>query len=285
MPWRSKRDRRKELWLVTPVTIGIVAGLVGLVMVSQATVRMASAAASVTAQNRLDAIRCHRRLSPKDIQTARDRGDKSNCLEPSTLKSLRVAIQSQRNALRIWPGDYRGWRDLAMMLDLTARHDETPKNKRAELLRESRDAAVRSVKLNPGQPFTWTRIAQTELVLNRKSPAAVAAFRMSFISGPQVVDLMQARVAVGLILWPELDAPLQKRVLAQIRGLARYNIHMLTNTVLVNYQGLPQVRRALRGEEALMEEFRDLYNQRRRPGYRSPNTVPRKVRKPNVTDG
>lgn len=278
MARRSRRERIKAPWVLTPVTIGVVAGLVGLVIVAQATVRMASAASAVTAANRMEAIRCYRRMSPKEIAAARVRGDDHRCLEPSSLKSLRTAIRSQENALKMWSSDYRGWRDLSLMLNLTARHADTPRDQRAALLRSSRDAGLRSVRLNPGQPFTWARIAQTELALNRKSEIAREAFRMSFNTGPHVVDLMQPRVALGLIMWADLDKHLQGRVLAQIRGLARYNIRMLTETTLANYQGLPQVRRALKREKALLSEFTDLYNQRRRPGYRSPNTVPRKAR-------
>ncbi|WP_416898831.1 MAG: hypothetical protein ACMVY4_03615 [Minwuia sp.] len=168
------------------------------------------------------------------------------------------------------PSDYRTPRDLALVelvaAQRTPAEDTVERGKRLEAAIE---ASHRSLAANPAQPYVWLRLAQAELQHSGVGVKAALAFTMSLETGPQVIDLMQPRVVLGLVLWPVLDETQQARVLAQIRGLARYNARILAETVL-DRPGLPQVRTALADEPELMAAFLRWYLQRRTPGLRQP---------------
>lgn len=172
-------------------------------------------------------------------------------------------------ASRYLPSDYRAPRDLALIELLAARRLEATDPERPKRLQASIAAGRQSLGNNPAQPYVWLRLAQAELLANGIGVEAALAFTMSLETGPQVIDLMQPRVVLGLLLWPVLDEQQQSRVLAQIRGLARYNTRILAETVL-DRPGLPQVRLALKDEPELMDGFLKWYLKRRTPGIRRP---------------
>lgn len=165
--------------------------------------------------------------------------------------------------------DYAAPRDLALVELVAASRAEAGSAEREAAARASIAAGIRSLGNNPAQPYAWFRLAQAHLTADGVSPSAVAAFRMSLETGGSVIDLMQPRVVMGLVLWPALDDGLRDRLRAQIRGLARYNPRILAETVL-NRPGLTQVREALAGEPDLMNAFLAVYLKRRTPGYRPP---------------
>jgi hypothetical protein len=172
-------------------------------------------------------------------------------------------------AARYLPTDYRSPRDLALIELLAARRLEPTDPDRIERLKASIAAGRQSLSNNPAQPYVWLRLSQAELLAHGIGVEAALAFTMSLETGPQVIDLMQPRVVLGLLLWPVLDEKQQTRVLAQIRGLARYNARILAETVL-DRPGLPQVRLALKDEPELMDAFLKWYLKRRTPGIRMP---------------
>ncbi len=172
-------------------------------------------------------------------------------------------------AARSIPRDYRAWRDLAL-IELVAAGRMTPgSDEWKDAINRSIGAGRNSLGNNPAQPYVWLRLAQAELLQDGVGARAAFAFAMSLETGPQVIDLMKPRVIMGLILWPVLDERQQERVLAQIRGLARYNARILAETVL-RRAALPLVQKALADEPELMRAFLDVYLQRRTPGYRPP---------------
>lgn len=184
-------------------------------------------------------------------------------------EGLARARGSLEHAIGFLPTDYRAPRDLALIELLAARRMEPDNAERVVRLKASITAGRLSLSNNPAQPYVWLRLAQAELLANGIGVNAALAFTMSLETGPQVIDLMQPRVVLGLILWPVLDEKQQGRVLAQIRGLARYNARILAETVL-DRPGLPQVRAALKDEPELMDAFLRWYLQRRTPGIRRP---------------
>lgn len=189
--------------------------------------------------------------------------------KPVGPKGLAAARESLASAARILPGDYTAPRDLALIELVSAQRSEPDDPERIAYLESSVAAARQSLTNNPAQPYVWLRLAQAELLAHGVGTNAALAFTMSLETGPQVIDLMQPRVILGLVLWPVLDERQQTRVLAQIRGLARYNARILAETVL-DRPGLPQVRMALADEPELMAEFLRWYLQRRTPGLRPP---------------
>lgn len=167
------------------------------------------------------------------------------------------------------PRDYRSPRDLALIELVAASAAPIGSDVRKEAVVQSIAAGRRSLGNNPAQPYVWLRLSQAELMHEGIGARAAFAFAMSLETGPQVVDLMEPRVVLGLILWPVLDARQQERVLAQIKGLARYNARILAETVL-HRPALGLVRKALADEPELMKAFLSVYLQRRTPGYRPP---------------
>jgi hypothetical protein len=182
---------------------------------------------------------------------------------------LERARGSLELAIRYLPTDYKAPRDLALIELLAARRLDAADPERLEHLNASIDAGHQSLSNNPAQPYVWLRLAQAELLSGGVGVEAALAFTMSLETGPQVIDLMRPRVILGLVLWPVLDEQQQARVLAQIKGLARYNPRILAETVL-NRPGLPQVRLALKQEPELMDAFLKWYLKRRTPGIRMP---------------
>ncbi|WP_417515973.1 hypothetical protein [Minwuia sp.] len=190
---------------------------------------------------------------------------------------LSDARASFENAIRFLPSDYRAPRDLALVELLAAQRLEDVGGEaqkqidkdRAEHLATAISASRRSLSNNPAQPYVWLRLSQAELLARGVGVEAALAYTMSLETGPQVIDLMQPRVVLGLVLWPILDDRQRNRVLAQIRGLARYNPRILAETVL-HRPGLPQVRQALADEPELMNAFLRWYLKRRTPGLRLP---------------
>ncbi|ANK82833.1 MAG: hypothetical protein TEF_20035 [Rhizobiales bacterium NRL2] len=189
--------------------------------------------------------------------------------QPVGAQGLTRARESLASAARILPSDYTAPRDLALIELIAAQRAAPDDPARMGYLEASIDAARQSLMNNPAQPYVWLRLSQAELLARGVGVEAALAFTMSLETGPQVIDLMRPRVILGLALWPVLDDQQQERVLAQIRGLARYNARILAETVL-DRAGLPQVRRALADEPELMAQFLRWYLQRRTPGLRPP---------------
>lgn len=182
---------------------------------------------------------------------------------------LERARGSLQLAGRYLPTDYKAPRDLALIEMLSAQRLKADDPERLNHLNASIEAGRTSLQNNPAQPYVWLRLSQAELLARGVGVEAALAFTMSLETGPQVIDLMRPRVIAGLVLWPVLDDQQQTRVLAQIRGLARYNPRILAETVLQR-PGLPQVRLALKEEPELMDGFLRWYLQRRTPGIRLP---------------
>jgi len=189
--------------------------------------------------------------------------------KPVGKQGLERARASFLGAQRALPSDYKAPRDLALIELLAARRVEADDTERRARLQASIRAAHQSLSNNPAQPYVWLRLAHAELAAKGVGIEAALAFTMSLETGPQVIDLMQPRVVLGLLLWPVLNERQQERVLAQIRGLARYNPRILSETVLQR-PGLPQVRLALKDEPELMQAFLGWYIKRRTPGIRLP---------------
>ncbi len=185
--------------------------------------------------------------------------------EPAIKRARKAFLTAEKSI----PRDYRSPRDLALIELIAATAAPVGSDIRKTAVADSIAAARRSLGNNPAQPYVWLRLAQAELMHEGIGVQAAFAFAMSLETGPQVVDLMQPRVVLGLILWPVLDERQQDRVLAQIKGLARYNARMLAETVL-HRPALPLVRRALADEPELMKAFLEVYLRRRTPGYRPP---------------
>ena len=190
--------------------------------------------------------------------------------QPVGPQGLIRARDSLSSATRILPRDHTAPRDLALIELIAAQRAEPEDPVRMEYLDASIEAARHSLMNNPAQPYVWLRLAQAQLLSSGLGPEAALAFTMSLETGPQVIDLMRPRVILGLVLWPVLDERQQGRVLAQSRGLARYNARILAETVLAR-PGLPQVRMALKDEPELMADFLRWYLQRRTPGLRPPS--------------
>lgn len=184
-----------------------------------------------------------------------------------------LAIERARRAFaaaqRVMPRDYRQPRDLGLIELVAAELAEPGSAARKAALGEALRLNREALASNPAQPYVWLRLAQAELMAKGVGSEAAGAFAMSFKTGTQIVDLMQPRVSLGLTLWPALQAPERQRVLAQIRGLARFNARLLAETVLER-PGLAQVRAALEDEPKLLAAFLEIYLQRKTPGYRPP---------------
>ncbi len=172
-------------------------------------------------------------------------------------------------AARSIPRDYRAYRDLALIEMVAARMLPPGSDEWKDAVNRAIGAGRMSLGNNPAQPYVWLRLAQAELMQDGVGARSAFAFAMSLETGPQVIGLMKPRVILGLILWPVLDERQRDRVLAQIRGLARYNARMLAETVL-HRAALPLVQKALANDPDLMRAFLDVYLQRRTPGYRPP---------------
>ena len=191
------------------------------------------------------------------------RGEKLG--EPAIERARKAFITASKTI----PRDYRAFRDLALIELIDARMQPAGSDGWKDAVNRSLAAGRSSLGNNPAQPYVWLRLAQAELMEDGVGARSAFAFAMSLETGPQVIGLMRPRVILGLILWSVLDERQQERVLAQIRGLARYNPRILVETVL-HRAALPLVQRALADEPELMRAFLSIYLQRRTPGFRPP---------------
>lgn len=245
----ARRQRRSRSGIPIGSSVGgFVVLAVGLLLGGLSIPKLLSAMAATTGERVIERLKEGNPVGDDGLERARG--------------SLELGWQSL-------PSDYRTPRDLALVELLAAERMAPEDPRRVELLKASIEAAKGSLRNNPAQPYVWLRLSRAHLLTSGVGVEATLAFQMSLETGPQVIDLMKPRVVIGLILWPILDERQQGRVLAQIRGLARYNARILAETVL-NRPGLPQVRQALENEPELMDEFLRWYLKRRTPGIRLP---------------
>lgn len=112
-----------------------------------------------------------------------------------------------------WDGELEGGRGLLL---LTLAEQAPPGPDRERLYDEATAASEAALAAAPGQPGVWARLAW--LRERRGDQAgAVAALRMSMLSGAVVPEMMAPRVEMGLRLLPAMDAETADLLRRQIR--------------------------------------------------------------------
>lgn len=112
---------------------------------------------------------------------------------------------------------------------------------RTALLRAAEDSAIAALRRAPAQPGVWNRLA----LLREQSGdriGAVAALRMSFLSGPFVPALNEPRIRLGLRLDDVLDPDTRALLLRQGRLMLAADPQALRQ-----FEGSPAGAALLRG--------------------------------------
>ncbi len=117
----------------------------------------------------------------------------------------------------------RFWMDGSLEVDrgylLLKRAEElAPGPTREAAYREAMEATRAGLAAAPVQPSAWARLAYLELRSGRQA-AALAALRMSLMTGPVTPALMASRLEIGLRLTPLFDQELTGLMKRQIRLL------------------------------------------------------------------
>lgn len=114
-----------------------------------------------------------------------------------------------------WVRDGERAGDISLLLVHQALLAATPAEQ-APLWEAAEAAAVSALSVAPGQPGVWARLAEVrERRGNREG--AVAALRMSMLSGSFVPALMVPRIEQGLRLLPALDRDTRELLKRQLR--------------------------------------------------------------------
>lgn len=113
----------------------------------------------------------------------------------------------------VMDGELAGERSLVLMW---AALDAAGPDAYARQMAEAEAGAVAALAAAPVQPGTWARLAWMREVRG-DIPGAVAAFRMSMLSGGFVPAMMKSRVDQGLRLRPHLDQETERLWMRQIR--------------------------------------------------------------------
>ncbi len=122
--------------------------------------------------------------------------------EPESLAQLASAAAGLEAANAVVPeGEREGDRSLLLLTQA----DRTPAPADKAPLRDAAEAsAVAALRLAPGQPSVWARLASLRERRGDLS-GAVAALRLSMLSGSFVPVLMVPRIEQGLRLLPVMD--------------------------------------------------------------------------------
>jgi hypothetical protein len=136
-------------------------------------------------------------------------------------KNLDTLIESRERALA-WFDSGRLHTDLALAVLLKA---ERLGPESEELEKTFADRAIDLIHLGlsraPARPYAWTRLAHAEMLANGVSPASARALEMSFRTGAHNPHLAKIRLKLALYNWSEISPEVRKRVLQQIRVVAK----------------------------------------------------------------
>lgn len=106
--------------------------------------------------------------------------------------------------------------DLALAKIILANRTDNPQAKKV-LLEDARTALEESLRMNPGNPYAWFRLAHVLNLLGGKPELILSALKLSFMTGPHEPRLVFNRLPLALALMNSMDETTQAFLQHQIR--------------------------------------------------------------------
>lgn len=137
--------------------------------------------------------------------------------EAVTVEDLQSVIDAQQRGL-FWVSDALMESQLGLAHLLLAEKRDRADPAAAIHLQHARQALRASLGRAPANPYPWTLLAYAEFLdAGTWSPEALAALRLSLLTGPYEPRLLWSRLRLGLLAWDNLPESDQRLLLQQVR--------------------------------------------------------------------
>jgi hypothetical protein len=137
--------------------------------------------------------------------------------EAVTVEDLQSVIDAQRRGL-FWVTDAQLEANLGLAHLLIAEKLDRRDPAATVHLDHARHALRASLGRAPANPYPWTLLAYSEfLTAGTWSPDAMAALRLSLLTGPFEPRLLWSRLRLGLLAWESLPETDQRLLMQQVR--------------------------------------------------------------------
>ncbi|NJO55626.1 MAG: hypothetical protein HC834_03860 [Rhodospirillales bacterium] len=180
--------------------------------------------------------------------------------EDVSAQDLQTVIDAQRRGL-FWAKDADMEMKLGLAHMLLAEKQAVNDPARAIHLEQARQALRTSVARAPANPYPWTLLAYTEFLITAKwAEPAIAALRMSILTGPHEPRMVWSRLRLSLIAWDSLGEQDRDLVMEQLR----YAWELEPDTVVKLVQNLNAtnlLRAALIADKEASAELEDRLRQ------------------------
>jgi tetratricopeptide (TPR) repeat protein len=133
---------------------------------------------------------------------------------PLTEAGLQRALTSRREALTALEHN-RTRRELGQAYVRRVREPEVRFNERSDDLEAATQAIRKALARAPADHFAWYHLAMAEALADRQDDAA-RALATAYTFGPYHPPIREARIRLGMALWPVLEPSSRSLVLAEL---------------------------------------------------------------------
>jgi hypothetical protein len=85
-------------------------------------------------------------------------------------------------------------------------------------LADARQDLARSLALDPGNPYVWTRLTTIDHLLGADSVQIMREWQMAYVTGPNEATLHIPRYSMAISQWPSLSSMDRNNLFTDIRG-------------------------------------------------------------------